>query len=309
MCLTLQTNVKNSAILALPRELRNQIYHEWLRSTPSIWTHYRLSPDGSSVPVELYHRHVARDPDAMPSIGLPPWLLACKTFLQEGMAEFDSVFDSTIGPHYDYLSKKKRAKLVEVRQLVNPASRGTLTISIDTLSTSDKPTYDHGACFELGETGIRTIDHVLHTTVVERGESLWVIRREKLHTLRVKAAFVNVCTYCQRYIRRSEGPEVWELDLSSLEHYETDLDVFELEVTHVDTKAVKGGYEHLANCWDRAQGAFKEEVERVGKVLTQDYHGNVQVNPTSTSPRTTVFRFEKSEECKLAQRSLETRPR
>lgn len=278
------THNKNNTFLKIPAELRIEIFRRVWIFTPLIWTQWM------NTPTKLRLARNAQYDDSKPSRGLPQWLLTCQTIFTEGLAELHLMFDSIVGPYDARVSERKQLK----HQVIKPAAKKTLTILTDILSTSDKPTLLHGAEFVFSEIGLSTIEHVLEHAFVENYDD-FAIKQSRIHILRVKAAFVNVCTYCQWYKRRVDGPELWTLDLSHLERFELKLDVFELEITNVDTKAVQDGYVHSANCWDRAEWAFRKEVRRVGCVLTRDPCGSLSTDPMEALKTTDViFRFKAS---------------
>ena len=284
---TPQTCRNTLGFQALPAELRSQIIHYLWSATPIIRAHFR------STPIELQHSYAARHSNPNPLTGLPQWLRASRKLLYEGMAQFDLVLDLSIGPHYACVSDHQHTKLI------NPVARGIITIWENTLSTPGNLMFAPGATFEFSGAGMDAITRVLSDTTEYHSDKFYDWKRSRLHTLRVRAGFSNVCTYCQRYYlrqnyERGHRSEAWHLDLSPLEVLQTDLELFEFEITGVDTKVDKKGYQHHSSCWDEAQGAFEKEVKRVGRLLTGDPRGIFIMEITSTSPKNVVFRVAKS---------------
>lgn len=299
MELTFYPPINGSRLLALPEELRALIfYHLWTFS-PVIRTQFMSTPTESC----LIGSMQSCNTEAL--IGLPRWLLTCTTFLQEGMEEFHRIFDSTIGPYHVRLSAHHHTTLI------SPDARGSMTMWMDTLSTSSRAVFDHGACFELSEDGQGAIERVLGFIVVDDSdntEDMCSIQRQHLHTFRMRASFVNVCIFCQQHNQLIQGREIWRLDLRLLENYPFHLDVFEFEVTGVDTRAVRGGDIHFTNCWHRAQLAFEREVKRVGTVLTRDPWGDLIMESTSASQKNIMFRFRRSKEDWFFRNAIDEAP-
>jgi hypothetical protein len=284
---TSQTCRNTRSFQALPAELRSRIIHYLWFTTPIIRTHFR------STPIELQHSYAARNSNSKPLPGLPQWLRASRGLLYEGMAQFDLVFDSSIGPHHACVSDHQHTRLI------NPATRGIITIWDDIMSNPGNPKFAPGATFEFSEAGVDAITRVLSDTTEYRSDEFYDWERSRLHTLRVRAGFSNVCIYCQRYyLRHNYGrgheSQVWHLDLSPLEVLQIDLQLFEFEITGVDTRIDSKGYRHHSSCWDEAQGAFEKEVKRVGRLLTGDSCSIFTMETTSTSPKNVVFRVVKS---------------
>ncbi|KZM21233.1 hypothetical protein ST47_g7665 [Ascochyta rabiei] len=262
----------------LPRELRIHILRKLWSFTPLIRAQFNF------MPIELYLRGSVRHSNAGPSIGLPLWLLTCKSFFIEGMQEFDLLYESTIGPHHARLSAHPHTARI------NPAARGTMTIWVGGLSTYGP----RRACFTFSDTDIYAIEHILDHTVVDMSGGRFTVHRSHLNTLRIKAAFTNVCVYCQYWSRLMKEAEEWRLDLSPLLGFRFDLDVFEFEITGVDTMAGEDGFWHLMNCWDQVEHAFEREVRSIGEQCTGDGNGNYSMTVSATSPKDVIFRFTKS---------------
>lgn len=272
-----RTQNENNIFLNLPTELRTMIFTQILMLTPYISTHWM---DAS---IWLYLTGVVQN-DSGPYKGLPQWLLTSKVFFFESRVILNSIFDFTIGLYRPSTEHQKDPNF----QMIRPSWKETLTIRTGKLRTSD---YLRGACFKLSASGTNTIEYIMRHVIEEdeRGRC-----QSRLRTLRVQAAFTNVCTVCQWHEHKRSASEAWDLDLGYLEDFELDLDVFEFGVGDTDTKNAQDGYSHHSNCWAQVEQAFWAEVRRVGRELTRDSQGFSSMGRTESTRQTTViFHFQR----------------
>lgn len=272
-----RTQNENNIFLNLPTELRIMVFTQTLMFTPYMSTHWM---DAS---IWLHLTGVAQN-DSRPYRGLPQWLQASKVFFFEGRVILNSIFDFTIGLYRPSTENRKDPNF----QVIRPSLKETLTIRTGRIRASD---YLRGACFKLSASGTNTIEYVMRHVIEEdeRGRC-----QSRLRTLRVQAAFTNVCTVCQWYEHKRPASEAWDLDLGYLEDFELDLDVFEFSVGDTDTKIAQDGYSHHSSCWAQVEQIFGAEMRRVGKELTRDSQGLYSMGRTESTRQTTViFHFQR----------------
>jgi hypothetical protein len=123
-----------------PRELRNLIYTKLWKFTPVFIVHY------GSAPMEIRFGDTTQKQGDISVVGLPGWLMACKTFLGEGLEELDLVStrsirpdlwpeDDTYGLHYLFTDNPYQRPDT---RLLHPVVGGRIAIWADGLRLSGR---------------------------------------------------------------------------------------------------------------------------------------------------------------------------
>jgi hypothetical protein len=253
--------------MALPREVRNIIYHELWKLHPVT----RISFQDAMISLQYNNTNAE---DTYNSKGMPTWLLINKAFFLEGREQFRLMTTWTFDcfptkvwiydPYTNSYEAEFRFHSLELSDLSK-----TLT-SKEAKDVEDVPVKD---------TSIIDISTVRKITFKTQNPSIHTVKiftvpfedREHMHrilqTIQSKPNNLKVLRLTTKfgYKKGYADPKNWMVNLSWLEQFDLRLDRFEYEASELEQMHEVGKEMRLT--WKTIQPAFEEEVGRVGKVL------------------------------------------